>query len=246
MRVDETRRPFRICLLGAVERELAPLRENLEALGRDLFHWVFIATGVGKAAAAIATTQAIIEHRPQLVVQVGCAGGYPSAMPAPALSDVVLATEEVFADEGCLTPDNFLDLTDLKLPMVKGRGKEIHNIVPTWTPSPELLDNSRKSGLFGLHRGRLITVSTGSGTDARAAELSTRWQPIAESMEGAAAALACYKFACPFLEIRGISNYVGTRDRSAWTVDPACLNAATFAASLFRQQQFIDQIPHHA
>ena len=46
---------------------------------------------------------------------------------------------------------------------------------------------------FALHRGRMVTVSTASGVEHRARWLARRWSPLAETLEGAAAALACLR-----------------------------------------------------
>ena len=48
-------------------------------------------------------------------------------------------------------------------------------------------------------------------------------------MEGAAAAHICALYGTPFLEVRGISNLVGDRDRAAWEVRRA-VAAASWAA----------------
>jgi futalosine hydrolase len=52
------------------------------------------------------------------------------------------------------------------------------------------------------------------------------FQPAVESMEGAAFHYVCLMKGLPFLQIRGISNLVGVRDKSKWKTKEA-LSAAT-------------------
>jgi futalosine hydrolase len=61
-----------------------------------------------------------------------------------------------------------------------------------------------------------VTVSTCTGTTARAIEIEARTGGICENMEGAAVALACRQLSVPLLEIRGISNLVEDRDSRRW------------------------------
>lgn len=77
-----------------------------------------------------------------------------------------------------------------------------------------------------LKRGPCVTLSQVTGTADEALALETRWGAVAESMEGAACAHMCALYGIPFLEVRGISNLVGDRDRSRWDVRGAAAEAA--------------------
>ncbi len=225
----------KVCIFAAVERELAPLRRRCAESEGCLSHR-FLVTGVGKVSASIAATAAVLDERPALLLQVGCAGAYPKR--GLEVCDVVVATSEVLADEGVLTPDGFFDLEALRLSILE---EKLYNEIPTAFP-PASLWSDVQSGFvarFQCRSGRLATVSTGSGTDERAAEMSRRWEPLAESMEGAAIAVVGRKYDCPFVEIRGISNYVGARDRSAWNIDGACEHAAEVAARFLQSPSFL-------
>lgn len=226
----------KVCIFAAVERELAPLRRRCVEAAGCLSHRFFV-TGVGKVSASITATAAVLDERPELLLQVGCAGAYPDR--GLEVCDVVVGTSEVLADEGVLTPDGFLDLEALRLSILE---ETLYNEIPTAFPPAALWSDvqSRLAGRFQCHAGRLATVSTGSGTDERAAEISRRWEPLAESMEGAAIAVVGRKYDCPFVEIRGISNRVGTRDRSAWNIDGACEHAAEVAALLLHSPSFLE------
>ena len=60
---------------------------------------------------------------PRLVMQVGIAGAFVAARGAhPLPGDVVLATEEVYADAGSSSPQGWLSADDLGLPFGDGEG----------------------------------------------------------------------------------------------------------------------------
>lgn len=225
----------KVCIFAAVERELAPLRARSAELVSCLPH-AFVVTGVGKASAASAATAAVLAGEPPLLLQVGCAGAYPES--GLEIGDVVLATSEVLADEGALTPRGFIDLRELGLPILQ---EALYNEIPTATPPAPLWEEARRelAPRFRCLAGRLATVSAVSGTDERAAELAERWQPLAESMEGAAVALVARKYGCPFVEVRGISNLVGAMDRPSWNIDDACEHAAEVVALLLRSPSLL-------
>ncbi|HVR76434.1 MAG TPA: futalosine hydrolase [Planctomycetota bacterium] len=223
--------PPRVLFLAAVEQEILPLEAWLARLG-DILEARLEVTGAGKASAASAAALAIAEFRPAIAVQVGCAGAYPaSGMP---VGGVVVSDLEILADEGVLAPEGFLDLSHLALPAASDRGRPVFNEVPTFRPRFETWQGllERVGGRFQVRAGRTATVSTGSGTDERAREIASRWDPLSESMEGAAAAIAALRQGCPFLEVRGISNVVGQRDRASWRIEEASEHAAETAAHI--------------
>ena len=79
--------------------------------------------------------------------------------------------------------------------------------------------------------GPVLTLSTMTGTAARARELMARHDAIAEAMEGSGVAHVARLHRLPVLELRTISNAVGERDRSGWDMLGA-LDALTRAAGV--------------
>ena len=81
--------------------------------------------------------------------------------------------------------------------------------------------------------GDVLTVSTVTGTAARADWLRARWpDAVAEAMEGFGVASAAQRAGAAFAELRTISNPVGPRDRAAWQLPPALAALETAAATL--------------
>ncbi|MFB7463979.1 futalosine hydrolase [Streptomyces sp. NPDC056224] len=161
--------------------------------------------GVGPAAAAAGTATALVLADYALVVSAGIGGGFQPAAPPGSL---VVADAIVAADLGAETADGFLDVRAL------GFGHSVH------LPPPELA--ARAAEATGALLAPVLTVSTVTGTAARAAELSAR-HPMAgaEAMEGFGVAEAAAAHGLPVLEIRAVSNAVGPRDRAAWRIGDA-------------------------
>ncbi|MEU9730786.1 futalosine hydrolase [Streptomyces sp. NPDC048002] len=169
-----------------------------------------LAVGVGPAAAAagtaVALTRAALAGRPyDLVVSAGIGGGFAPHAPVGSL---VVADEITAADLGAETPDGFVPVTDL------GFGAVTHR------PPRELV--RRAADAAHALTGAVLTVSTVTGTAARAAALrQAHPAALAEAMEGFGVAEAAAAHGVPVLEIRAVSNPVGPRDRAAWRIPEA-------------------------
>ena len=211
--------PQTILIIAATEGELSPARE---LLGDSAENISFAATGAGKVSAAISTLELIRQLRPDWIIQLGCAGAYPGSGLAPC--DAAIANLEIFADEGVEAPGGFLSMEDIELPQATRGEDRVFNEIPVHAPAKETLEAIRSSigSEARIEAGRFCTVSSGSGTDAAAASIEKTWAPLAESMEGAAAALVAWKHGIRFSEIRGISNMAGHRNREGWKISEAC------------------------
>ncbi|MFD8672318.1 futalosine hydrolase [Streptomyces seoulensis] len=169
-----------------------------------------LAAGVGPALAAASTaaalTAAALAGTPYgLVVSAGIGGGFQPEAPVGSL---VVADAITAADLGAETPDGFLPVTDL------GFGTVTH--LPPNSLVREVV------AATGARPGTVLTVSTVTGTAARAAALRERHPgALAEGMEGFGVAEAAAAHGVPVLEIRAVSNPVGPRDRDAWRIGDA-------------------------
>ncbi|MGA5602667.1 futalosine hydrolase [Streptomyces griseoincarnatus] len=174
-----------------------------------------LAAGVGPALAAastaVALTAAALEGRPcGLVVCAGIGGGFAPHAP---LGSLVVADAITAADLGAETAEGFLPVTEL------GFGTVTHH------PPASLAEAAAAAS--GARTGTVLTVSTVTGTAARADALRARHpRALAEGMEGFGVAEAAAAQGVPVLEVRAVSNPVGPRDRAAWRIGDA-LNALT-------------------
>lgn len=178
-----------------------------------------VAGGVGPAAAAAAAAT-VTAHLPvDELVSMGVAGAYPSARLHHG--DVVVATTIVAADLGAMSPDRFLDLGALGL---DGGAAVTCDVGRVAMVRERLLASGQHVVV-----GPVLTLSTASGTEDRAAHLMSEHGAVAEAMEGAGVAHVAALHDLPVLEVRTISNTVGDRDRASWDL-PAAIAALTPAA----------------
>jgi len=186
-----------ILVVTAVAAEADAVRRGVPAGARV----TVVAAGVGVGAAAAETAWLLASHRTRYstVVSAGIAGGFVGRIDVGATA---VAARSVAADLGADGPDGFLPLDEL------GFGA-------TGLPATAL-------ALPGAIAGAILTVSTVTGTAARAAVLAARHpDAVAEGMEGFGVATACARAGVAFAEVRTVSNAVGPRDRGSWRIREA-------------------------
>lgn len=237
-----------ITVVAATQLEIAALAEAFHAqphpasLPWEIFvaeesslKILFAISGIGTSNASAAT--ALVSHffAPDLIISTGCGGAYPGS--GLEIGDIALATSEVFADEGVLTPEGWQSLEHIGIPSLERNGRRYFNEIPL---SPHALaaavEFSRQPGCAPIATGRFLTVATCSGTNARGMELTARFGGICENMEGAAVALMAARHGIACLEIRGISNHVEDRDPSRWNIEQAVANSQNFLEQFIRNQ----------
>ncbi|MGW2385461.1 futalosine hydrolase [Streptomyces sp. NPDC001658] len=195
---------------GPFEEVRLPGATLRRAAGHDL-----LAVGVGPALAAASTatalTVAALDGSPYgLVVSAGIGGGFAPLAPVGSL---VVAEEITAADLGAETAEGFVPVTELGFGVVTHR------------PPESLVREAAQA--TGARPGAVLTVSTVTGTAARADALRARHpRALAEAMEGFGVAEAAAAHGVPVLELRAVSNPVGPRDRAAWRI-PDALAALT-------------------
>lgn len=203
-----------LLLLAAAPKEVEAILSGLGEAPRRVSIWTpevargatIARTGVGKAAAAGAAARLIDPVRHRVVLSVGIAGSLPDS--GLSIGDIVLATQSLFADEGVATPDGFTPLSAMGFgPMPDGSDG---------LPIDPDLEALLEAALPDAARGPIATVSSCSGTDDRAREITTRTGAIAEAMEGAAIAVVCAHLGVHFAEVRAISNTTGNRGAQRW------------------------------
>ena len=181
--------------------------------------------GVGKANAAHGATLLLENFSPSLMLLIGCGGAYRKSGLTPG--DLAMASEEIFGDEGVITPQGWRSTRFLKLPLLRKGNQMFYN---TFKMDKNVLNKARKIlKKFNPKTGPFVTISEVSGTQARADEMENRFSGVCENMEGAAVAQLCTLYDTPFIEIRGISNLVKDRNKKEWNLPAAsriCQQAA--------------------
>ena len=196
---------------AATEQELSALRSRWPA---GAYHTAlaleYLVGGVGPVATAISLSERLCARpTPDLLLTVGIAGALDRTL---ALGDVVHVVREEFGDlgveeaDGSLTDLATLGLFDPDAPPFSGG--QLH---APGTPA-------------FAKRATGVTCSRAHGSPASISRLRGRTDAQVESMEGAAAMWVAARRGVPFVQLRGVSNYVEPRDRSAWRVDLALAN----------------------
>ncbi len=190
---------------------------------------VLLVSGYDKVNAAHSLTCLLEAGCPRLVVQMGVAGAFaPSGL---QVGDLAVATSETYADLGVDSPEGWQSAEVFAEPLAVVGGFARHNTFPLDPGLVEAAARVFRAGAWSgetprVRTGPFLTASQVTGTSAGAVLLAARWDGIAESMEGAAAAHVCGLYGVPFLEVRGISNLLVDRDRGSWKVEEAAGLAA--------------------
>jgi len=208
-----------ILIVAATQAEVVPLTKgNLNLPEGELVTiniWVnqqvdILITGVGAIPTVFHLTRAIHTKKYDLIVNAGIAGAYQRKL---EIGEVVVISEDLFADYGVDDRGNFVSLFDAgladpnKFPFRNGR--------LTW-PYEEIFIHSAE-----FQRVKGITVSTSSGSEARISELVKLYSPAIETMESAAVFYSCLLSKIPFICLRAISNYVEPRNIASWNISKA-------------------------
>lgn len=180
-------------------------------------HVRLLITGIGKANAAGALAHAAAVSPPERIINLGIAGALPGS--GLVIGDAVTGARSIFADEGLVTADGFIDCAAMGFPLIPPPGPS----GPAFPADPDLL---ALLSPLARTKGGIATVSTCSGTDQSAAQVAQRTGALAECMEGAALAQTASRLDIPFAELRIISNTTGNRARQQWDL-PLALAALT-------------------
>lgn len=191
-------------------------------------------SGAGVYNMTQALTACLEMIQPDLIVHVGCGGGFAAC--GMNIGDLAVAVSEIVVDWGIETPDGRIPLQPLPFPAFGGT---------SGSPGTRIfLDATYREAAF--HRlkaeyagkgvrtlsGAFVTGSMVTSTDRRARELVAAYHPLIESMEGAAAAFVSVWYQIPMVEIRSASNLVGNRKRETWEISLACRRAAEAAMAV--------------
>jgi len=206
---------MRVIITAATVGEWMPCFLQIDKLYTEQskrFKVFFHQSGVGMLASAFSLTKLVMEDKPDLLLQIGLAGCFDTSVPA---GKVVLVETEIAGDLGVEEDGNWRDVFNMKL--------ERSNYPPyekKLLPNPHL----QKLNLLKLRAVTGITVNEITTRKERIKQLVKKYNPVTESMEGAALHYVCRSMNIPFLQMRTISNYVGERDKSKWMIKEALDN----------------------
>jgi futalosine hydrolase len=178
-----------------------------------------IVAGVGPAAAAAGAATALALGRYDVCLSLGICGAFRGTAD---IGDTVVATELVAADLGADSPEGF-------------QGSGAMGWADDVAPVDPALLRAVVERLGSPVTGPVLTLSTVTGTRARADLLAERHGAVAEAMEGWGVLAAAQPHGVRVLEVRTVSNLVDDRDTSAWDVKAALAALERVGAALLEQ-----------
>lgn len=202
------------CLvIAATVFEIKPLLEWLqkeEKINPALEIDVLI-TGIGLTATTYALQKQLSLKKPQLVIQAGVGGCFNNEAP---LGKVFLIKKETIADQSVIELDKLKTLFDLAL--VPADQFPYQN---RWLANENpLLKKIRLPKVAGISVNEITT-------DTRKVKLyQKQFNPVLESMEGAALHYVCLQENIPFLQLRSTSNYIAERNKKNWNMQQSIVN----------------------
>lgn len=229
-----------ISICAATAMELAPLQAMRSALAATGHQFRFCISGIGMLQSTFNIQQHIHRYQPQMLLQIGIAGCFDLDVP---LGTVVIIDKEYLGSLG--VEESFQGLPETgkapnagPLPVAPPEAPVWRDVFDLGLQDPSVSPFSNKA-LINPHLehwpwlqqmqvsvGSAVTIDEITTRPERIQVLKDRYRPILESMEGAALHFTGLMHKTPFLQIRGISNYIGERDKTKWQIGPA-LKAAT-------------------
>ncbi|MDZ4807694.1 MAG: futalosine hydrolase [Bacteroidota bacterium] len=204
------------CLLvAATTKEIAPFLDyyrNQQNQWPDNLNIDVLITGIGLTASAYHLAKQFSIKRPDLVIQAGVAGCFDKKIP---LGSVVAIKQDTIADESVIELKKIRTLFDLQLvpqnqlPYKKG-----------WLINPgiAIIKRSNLKAVIGISVNQITT------SKQMIQFYKDEFNPVTESMEGAALHYVCLMEKVPFLQIRSISNYITERNKKNWNMKESITN----------------------
>jgi len=205
-------------IVAATYLELAPFLNHIgytkivaQAEIVDFGKFDLLITGIGQTQTTFSITRAITKGRYSCLLNFGIAGSFKKKTP---IRSMVIVAEEIFADLGAENNDGeFLDLFEMGLndankhPFKDGK---LQALIPESFTSAQHLPKVRS-----------VTVNRVLSHANSIKWVEKKYAPDVVNMEGAAVFYACIMSELPCLQLRTISDFVGTRDKASWDIKGA-------------------------
>ncbi len=168
-------------------------------------------TGIGLTSTTYSLTKQLNIKRPDVVIQAGIGGCFDKSI---QLGSVFAVKQDTFADMGVKESGKLKTLFELGLvpenqyPFSKG----------------SLVNKNELLKKVTLKKVKAVSVNEITTAKKKIALYKEKFDPVVESMEGAALHYVCGMEKIPFLQIRSISNYIGERNKQKWKMKDSILN----------------------
>lgn len=203
------------CLvIAATPIEIRPLLEKLKEGNIPISNSIqldVLITGIGLLATSYSLQKQLQLKRPDLIIQAGVGGCFDKKM---KLGRVFIIKKEAIADQSVVELNALKTLFDLDLvpanqpPYQKG-----------WLVNPHsILKKLRLPKVTGISVNEITTQPQ------KVSFYKKRFNPLIESMEGAALHYVALQEGIPFIQLRSTSNYIAERNKKNWNM-PAAIHS---------------------
>jgi futalosine hydrolase len=222
-----------ILLVAATKQELWPFinKFNNQIKGgifpNRLYHGKIridvLVAGIGLVSTSYYLSKTLGEKKYDMVINAGIAGSFMRDL---EIGEVVWVVEEELGDLGIEDEQGFHTLFEMDFlpydtfPFQKGK----------------LVCNSQQMyKLLNIKRVNALTSNTAHGRQEQIDNILCKFKPQIETMEGACIFYICLMEKVNFIQIRAISNYVESRDRSKWNIPLAIENLSVTLVQLINE-----------
>ncbi|MBM3432231.1 MAG: futalosine hydrolase [Bacteroidetes bacterium] len=209
-----SRKPVkRLLVVAATPLEINPFLKQWKSGSIAPKNWEVdvLITGIGLTATTYSLIKQIHFRKPDLIIQAGVGGCFDETIP---LGEVVLVKQEAIADQSVIELNQLKTLFDLQLvpqdqfPYQKG-----------W-----LINRSPELKKHPLKKVRGISVNEITTDKKKKDFYRKHFNPLVESMEGAALHYVALRENIPFLQLRSFSNYIAERNKKRWNMKASIEN----------------------
>lgn len=196
-------------IIAATPIEIAPFLDYYNSTNKKDID--ILITGIGLTATTYSLMRQLRIKKPDLIIQAGVGGCFDTQIP---LGKVVVVKQEAIADQSVIELNKLKTLFDLKLvpqdqfPYKKG-----------W-----LINNNDILKKTKLKKVKGISVNEITTSQKKVQFYRDTFQPVIESMEGAALHYVCLMEQIPFIQLRATSNYIAERKKTNWNMNGSILN----------------------
>lgn len=198
-----------ILVVAATPIEITPFLEFFKSKNRRDID--ILITGIGLTATTYSLMKQIGIKKPGMIIQAGVGGCFDRKI---ALGNVVAVKQEAIADQSVIELNQLKTLFDLKL--VPQNQYPFKN---GW-----LTNNNEVLKKVSLRKVKGVSVNEITTSKQKLKFYIETFNPVVESMEGAALHYVCLLEKIPFIQIRAVSNYIAERNKKNWNMKESIIN----------------------
>lgn len=217
-------RKKRVLVVAATPLEIAPFLQEWKRSPNLAANWEIDVsiTGIGLTATTYTLLKQLQLIRPDLIIQAGVGGCFDRSL---TLGQVAVVKQEAIGDQSVIELGELKTLFDLKLvpqdqfPYRKG-----------W-----LINSSSVLKKTRLKKVRGISVNEITTDRKKQRFYEQAFQPVVESMEGAALHYVALREGIDFIQLRSFCNYIAERNKKRWDMKRSIENLNTELLALLKK-----------